>query len=109
MTGDSKPGDAVADKWTETFEKNRKESDLSLTRLEVRAEQRSENWEEDTGVIHQKAAQLVAAREESEPPPEKLTTLVIAYTVVKKFPAWGSVLVAVAVVAAYVAIKLLSK
>jgi hypothetical protein len=33
MTGESKPGVASADKLREEFEKNRKETDVSLTRL----------------------------------------------------------------------------
>lgn len=68
MTGETKPGDAVADKWRETFEKNRRETDLALTRLEVRAEQRSADFEEDSAVIHMEAEQRVAARTGSDPP-----------------------------------------
>lgn len=106
MTGDTKPGDAVADKWSDTFNKNRRETDLALTRLEVRAEQRSENFEEDTGVIHMTADQRVAERAKSDPPPENVSPLVIVFTVAKKFPAWGAVIVALAAIAAYVVLKL---
>ncbi len=102
MTGDKERGDAAADKWRDTFEKNRRESDLSLTRLEIRAEQRSEHGEEeDTGVIHLRAQERVAARKsDSDAPPSKVSPLVIVLTVVRKFPAWGSVLVALAAIAA---------
>lgn len=103
MTGDSKRGDAAADKWRETFDRNRRETDVSLTRLEIRAEQRSEHgFEEDTGVIHLQADQRVAerAKTDSEAPPSKVSPLVIVLTVVRKFPAWGSVLVALAAIAA---------
>jgi hypothetical protein len=68
MTGESKPGEAKADKWREEFERNRKESDISLTRLEVRAEMRSVgDFEEDTGVIHKVAEQQVAKRDSEAP------------------------------------------
>lgn len=108
MTGDSKPGDAVADQWRDKFEKNRRETDLSLTRLEVRAEQRSApDIEENTGVIHVEAAKRVAARgADSDPPPSKPTPLVIVLTIVRKFPAWGAVIVALAAIAAYVVLQL---
>ena len=108
MTGDGKPGDASADKHRETFERNRKATDLALTRLEVRAEQRSEGGEEeDTGVIHVKAAQIVAQRAaDSDSPPSKASPMVIVLTVVRKFPAWGAVLVAVVAIVAYVVLKL---
>jgi hypothetical protein len=110
MTGDGKPGDASADKAREEFTRNQKESELALTRLEIRAEQRSSNWEEDSGVIHAEALQRVAAREvESDAPPSKASPTVIVLTMVRKFPAWGAVLVALAGIGAYVALKLLGK
>lgn len=61
----------MSNKWRDTFERNRRETDLSLTRLEVRAEQRSENFEEDSGVIHMEAAKRVAEREGSIPAPAR--------------------------------------
>lgn len=106
MTGDGKPGDAIADKWREEFAKGQKETDLALTRLEIRAEQRSQHEEEDTGVIHTRAAERVAAREAESDPPSKATPTVIVLTMVRKFPAWGAVLVALAAIAAYVTLKL---
>lgn len=96
----------MTDKWRDTFEQNRRETDLSLTRLEVRAEQRSENFEEDSAVIHLEAAKRVAEREGSDPPPSKASTGVIVLTVVRKFPAWGAVIVALAAIAAYVLLRL---
>lgn len=106
MTGETKPGVASADKWREEFERNRKETDLAMTRLEVRAEQRSEHGEEeDTGVIHVQAAQRIADKE-SDPPPSKASTGIIVLTVVRKFPAWGAVIVALAAIAAYVILRL---
>lgn len=104
MTGDSKPGDAVADKWRDTFEKNRKESDLPLTRLEIRAEQRSSNELEDTGVIHLKAEERMALKAlDSDPPASKATPTVIVLTLVRKIPTgWGAVVVVLAGIAAYV-------
>lgn len=71
MTGETKPGEAVADRWRETFEKNRKETDLSLTRLEVRAEQRSSDFEENSAVIHMEANKRIAEREGSIPAPAR--------------------------------------
>ena len=71
MIGETKPGDAVADRWRETFEKNRRETDLSLTRLEVRAEMRSApDLEEDTGVIHKEALERHAKRAPHSDPPK---------------------------------------
>lgn len=102
MTGDSKPGDALADKARDEFDKNRRDRELAIERLKIRAEMRSENWEEDTGVIHQQAEQRLAARAkpDSDAPPSKVSAYVIVWTVVRKFPAWGSVLVALAAIAA---------
>ena len=112
MTGDGKPGNASADRKREEFEKNRKETDLALTRLEVRAEQRSEHGEEeeDTGVIHVKAAQIVAKREaESDAPPSKASPTVIVLTVVRKMP-WPALAFLLALgMAAYVFLKLHGK
>lgn len=68
MTGDKDRGNAVADKWRETFEKHRRDSDLSLTRLDVRAEQQSANFEEDSVIIQTEAGRRVDARMGSDPP-----------------------------------------
>lgn len=107
MTGESKPGDAIADKWQERIEKDRKETDVSLTRLEVRAELKSAGEEELSGVIEQEtlARQRIKEAASSEPP-TKASPAVIVLTVVRKFPAWGAVIVALAVIAAYVALQL---
>lgn len=103
-----KPGEASADKWREVFEKNRKETDVSLTRLDIRAEQKSSGELEDTGVIHLKAEERLALQRmvETEPPVSKASPYVIVLTVVRKFPAWGAVIVALAAIAAYVVLKL---
>lgn len=94
MTGDKERGDAVADKWRDTFEKNRRESDIALTRLEVRAEQRSEHGEEeDTGVIHLRAQERVAARVGSDPP--KAAKGIVAVLNAVKTPAQALALVAI--------------
>jgi hypothetical protein len=106
MTGESKPGDAVADKARDEFDKNRRERELAIERLRIRAEMRSENFEEDSKVIHAEADRRVSEREGSEPPPSKVSPLVIVLTVVRKFPQWGAVLVALAAIAAYVALRL---
>ncbi len=96
-----KPGDAVADKWSEQFEKSRKESDLALTRLEVRSEMKSAGEEELSDVIDQRTLESQSRKEESYPP-SKASPMVIVLTVAKKFPAWGAVIVALAAIAAYV-------
>lgn len=107
MTGESKPGDAVADKWQERIEKDRKATDVSLTRLEVRAELKSAGEEELSGVIEQETLERQRIKEAaSSEPPTKASPLVIVLTVVRKFPAWGAVIVALAVIAAYVALQL---
>lgn len=104
MSGDSKRGDAVADKWREAFEKNRRETDLSLTRLDVRTEMRSADFEEVTDVINARADERLAERPSSDPP-AKPTPLVVVLTVARKFPPWGAVIVALAAIAAYVYLR----
>jgi hypothetical protein len=108
MTGDDKPGAASADKWRETFEQNQKETDLALTRLEIRAEQRSApDVEEDSAVIHKEALQRVAAREvDTDAPPSKASPTVIVLTVVRKLPWPALMFLGVAGLAAYVFLKL---
>lgn len=103
MTGDSKPGDALADKARDEFDKNRRERELAIERLRIRSEMRSENFEEDSQVIHLQAAQNIAQRENSELP--KPTVLTVVVTVFKSFPPWGAVLVALAAIAAYAWLK----
>lgn len=100
MTSDEKRGDAVADQWRERFSKGRRETDLALTELDVRAEQKSMNLEEDSAVIHREALER-QNRKDSEPP-AKAGVLVIVQTVARKFPPWGAVIVALAALAAYV-------
>jgi len=108
MTGDSKRGDAVADKWRETFERNRKETDGPITRLEVRADMKSSGEEELSDIIDQETLKRQAAKDSD--PPTKANLYVIGLTIVKKFPPMGAVIVAVvlglATIAAYVALKL---
>jgi len=107
MSGSGKPGESLADKWRETFEKNRKESDLSLTRLEVRAEMKSAGEDELSDVIDRETLERQKVKEAIESsPPSKASPYVIVLTVVRKFPAWGAVIVALAAIAAYVALKL---
>jgi hypothetical protein len=105
VTSEDKPGNALEDKWREAFEKNRKESDLSLTRLEVRSEMKSAGEEELSDVIDREALERQKSNESN--PPSKASPAVIVLTVVRKFPAWGAVIVALAGIAAYVAIQLL--
>jgi hypothetical protein len=111
MTGDSKPGDAVADKWRDVFDRNRRERELAVARLEVRAEQRSApDVEENTGVIHREALARQAQREaerSADSSPPRPTVLHVTLAVARKFPPWGAVLVALAAIAAYVALRLL--
>lgn len=95
MTGDSKPGDAVADKWRDVFERNRKERELAVARLEIRAEQRSApDMEEDTGVIHREALAR-QARPPSDPP--KAAKGVVAVLNAVKTPAQAIVALAILV------------
>jgi hypothetical protein len=42
---------------------------------------------------------------ESEPPPSKLSPLVVVWVVARKFPPWGAVIVALAGIAAYVMLR----
>ena len=107
--GEEKPGDALADRFREQFAKDRREEDIALIRLEVRAEKRSHGDDEISEVIHQEALER-RAKKESEPPLSKASYLMIVLTVVKKFPAWGSVVVAtvvaLALITAYVILTL---
>jgi hypothetical protein len=105
MTGDEKPGGAKADQWRDKFDKGRRESELAIERLRYRAELRSENFEEDTGVIHREALERQKKRDASEPPSSKASPGVVVLTVVRKFPAWGAVLVAIAAIAAWAFLK----
>jgi hypothetical protein len=105
VTGGEKPGDAKADQWRERFEKGRKESDLALERLKIRAEMRSANWEEDSSVIHMQAAANMKAKE-SEAPSSKTNVFIIIGTAVKKLPPWGTVIVLLAAIAAYVFLRI---
>lgn len=101
-----KPGDALADKARDEFDKNRRERELSIERLKVRAEIRSSpDEEEDTGVINLRAQQNMAARE-PENTPARPTVLHVTLTLARKFPPWGAVLVALAAIVAYVLLRL---
>ena len=101
MTGDKERGDAVADKWRDRFEKAQRETDNALTRLDVRADMKSIGEDEISEVIDQRVLEA-QRRKESDPPSGKVSPLVIIFTVVRKFPAWGAVIVALAAIAAYV-------
>jgi hypothetical protein len=103
MTGDSKPGDAVADKWSEEFEKNRKDTDLALTRLEVRADLKSSGEEELSDVIDQETLARQAAKSDT---PASANPMIVVLTIAKKFPPMGAVIVALALIAAYVLLHL---
>lgn len=107
MTRDTKPGDAVADKWRETIEKNRRESDLSLTRLEVRAEMKSSGEEELSDVIDRETLERQRKKETDSEAPSKASPTVIVLTVVRKLTPLGATLIGLAAIAAYVAIALL--
>lgn len=106
MTGDSKPGDAVADQTRDEFDKNRRARELAVERLQVRAEMKSEHEEEDTLVINTRAAENVAKRNTSDAPPSKTGLISIALTFANGFPAWGKVIVAVVAIIGYVVLKL---
>lgn len=109
MTGNSKPGEASADKLREEFEKNRKESDLSLTRLEVRAEMKSAGEEELSGVIEQETLERQRKKETDSEAPSKASPTVIVLTVARKLTPLGATLISLAAIAAYVAIVLLKR
>lgn len=99
MTGDSKPGDALADKARDEFDKNRRARELAIERLTIRAEMRSSSDEdENSSVIHIQAEKRLTEREGDSNPPNP-TAWHVAILVVRKFPPWGSVLVALVVVA----------
>lgn len=112
MTGDTKPGDALADKARDIFDKNRRERELAVERLRIRAEMRSEHGEEeDTGVIHREALQRQARQETaSEPPASKggVVVLVIGTvrSAVNKLSPFQTLVVILAAIAAYVVLKL---
>ena len=69
MSGDEKRGDAAADLWRERFSNGRRETDLALIELDVRAEMKSFGEEETTGVIEQRALER---QKRSDPPSGKL-------------------------------------
>lgn len=71
MTGGEKPGEAKADQWRDRFDKGRRESEVAIERLRIRAEMRSEHEVEDTGVIHLRAQERVTEREGSVPAPAR--------------------------------------
>lgn len=103
MTGDSKPGDAAADKWQDEFSKNQRDTDLALTRLEVRADLKSSGEEELSDVIDRETMQRHAVKVAAESdPPSKASAYVIVLTVARKFSPVGAVIVALAAIAAYV-------
>jgi Mrp family chromosome partitioning ATPase len=87
MTGDVKPGDALADRARDEFDKNRRERELAIERLRIRAEMRSEHGEEeDTGVIHLRAQERVAARVKSDPPSDRGKQAIALVSAVRGWP-----------------------
>lgn len=112
MTGDTKPGDALADKARDEFDRNRRERELAIERLKIRAEMRSApDLEEDTGVIHREALDRQVRRESgSEPPTSKggVVVLVIGTvrSAVNKLSPFQTLVVILAAIAAYVLLKL---
>lgn len=69
MSTDDKRGDAVADQWRERFTKSRRETDLALTELDVRADMKSMGEEELSDVIEREA--LERQRKKSDPPSQR--------------------------------------
>lgn len=95
MPNGDKPGDAAAEKWAERFEKLRREEELSLTRLDVRADMKSFGEEEISEVIDQRVLEA-QRKKESDPPSSKASPLVIVHTVVKRLKGWPLVAVVIA-------------
>ena len=103
-SGGTKPERARADRLREQFEANYRSRQLANERLRIRAELKSVGDDEpDTGVVHAEALKRTTSSE----PPSKASPLVVVYTVAKKFPPWGAVIVALAAIAAYVALQYL--
>jgi len=88
MTGEPKRGDAAADKWRDTFEKNRRETDNALTRLDVRADMKSFGEEEISEVIDQRA--LEAQRRQDDAKPE--SRIIGVLNVALGFKQWPQVI-----------------
>lgn len=67
--GSLKPGDAVADRARDEFDRNRRERDLATEKLRQRADMRSNpDEEEDTGVIELRAREALATKPDSDAP-----------------------------------------
>lgn len=92
----TKPGDAIGDKAREEFDANRKERELAIERLRIRAEMRSEEEIEDSGVIHMRAEER-QKQKESEPPTKVLLGIL---AVPLKAKGWPQVVALAVVVAA---------
>ena len=97
--GSEKPGEALGDRVRDEFDKNRRERELSVARLEIRAEQRSApDVEENTGVIHREALALQSRREverrQGSDPPSGHAKEGIA--LVRSVRSWPQAVVAVA-------------
>jgi hypothetical protein len=96
--GSTKPGDALADKARDEFDRNRRERELAIARLEIRAEQRSApDIEEDTGVIHREALERQARREPRTDPPSGHAQQGVA--LVRSVKTWQQTIVALALIA----------
>lgn len=93
--GEAKPGEALADKWRERFEKDRREEELALTRLDVRADMKSMGEDEISEVIDQRA--LERHKKDSDAPPSGHSK--IAISLVKAVKGWPQALVALGIIA----------
>lgn len=116
MTGGEKPGDAKADAVREKFKRNDSALDRAITKVELRDEITSLGvvpQEEVSAVIDQRlleAQRLEALRKKKESDaPGKVTPLVIVFTMAKKVPPLGAVIIGVCLIAAYVALRWFGK
>ena len=95
----------------EHYARERRERELANTRVEIRADLRdSGEEEEDTGVIDQKMLAVQGRRElptvPETPIPEKPNHWHVIMTALRRVPPWGIVLVSLAAIAAWVALRL---
>jgi hypothetical protein len=107
MTGETKPGEATADKWRERFEHNRQESESSLTRLEVRVDMKLKGEEEISAVIDERT--LEAQRRKASDPPTKDKLWAIPVVIVRRVSptalAWLAALALILGAAVYIFTK----
>lgn len=80
---------------------------IELARSELQKLRAADDWNEPTPVVHVNVQQAAAARRSTPPAPKpadpgKLQIIVVAVRdVFHRFPPWGAVLVAVALIAAW--------